>query len=179
MNEKTQRLFFALWPSQQERKAVVDASLAVTGQSSGRVIPRQNLHITLHFIGQANDELKACLHTAAQSTSGKAFKLTLDQFGYFRRAKTFWLGPKTIPAALVALHRDLGDALSPCGFQREQREYQPHVSLIRKCSGAMSSQHGVATPCSLNWTVNEFVLLESVSVEQGVRYRVIERYPLT
>jgi len=174
MKEKTHRLFFALWPSPQERQAVVDGSLAVTGKSSGRVIPPQNLHITLHFIGQVNDELKTCLHTAAQSVSAKAFNLTLDQFGYFKRAKILWLGPMALPDGLVYLQQSLGDALSACGYQAGKREYRPHVSLIRKCSNPVSLQYEVAIP----WSVNEFVLLESVSTEAGVDYQVIQRYPL-
>lgn len=174
MKIKTHRLFFAIWPSQQQRQAVVDGASPVISKSSGRVIPLHNLHITLHFIGQASAEQKACLQTAAQSVSGKAFTLTLDQFGYFKRAKTLWLGSKTVPDDLMRLHRCLSESLSNCGYRGEKREYRPHVSLIRKCPAAMSLQQEVAVP----WSVNEFVLLESVSIEEGVRYQVIERYPL-
>ena len=51
MTKKTNRLFFALWPTEQVRRSIVDAALPLSSQLEGRSIRPQNLHITLHFIG--------------------------------------------------------------------------------------------------------------------------------
>lgn len=174
MTNKTSRLFFALWPSQQVRRSIVDAALPLSSQLEGRVIRPQNLHITLHFIGQVTEETKRCMHTAAQSVSVGSFNVKLDHFGYFKRAKILWIGAKQLPDELVRLHQDLGEALSPCGYKSETRQYNPHVSLMRKCESPKAIQHELAVP----WPVDEFVLVESIQIESGAEYRVIEHYPL-
>ena len=174
MNKKTHRLFFALWPSEQVRRSIADVALPVSSQLEGRVIQPRNLHITLHFIGQVTEETKRCMHTAAQSVSGKSFDVKLDYLGYFKRAKILWIGPKQLPDDLVHLHQSLGEALSFCGYETEERKYNPHVSLMRKCTRPESVPHELA----ISWTIKEFVLVESIQTESGVNYQVIECYPL-
>ncbi len=133
-----------------------------------------NLHITLHFIGNVSEKQMACLHQAAQAISGDSFELTLDHYGYFSKPKVLWMGLKEMPAALKQLHNKLENAFLKCGYQSEKREYSPHVTLMRKLStpGDFSKFHPVL------WSVNNFVLVESVLVDGGVKYEVIESYPL-
>jgi 2'-5' RNA ligase len=172
---KTHRLFFALWLSDLARDSVLEAALPVTRKLDGRNILPHNLHITLHFIGQVSAEVKACMHEAAQTVTGESFSVNLDHFGHFSRAKIFWIGPSTVPAELVRLHDKLGEALSRCGYQCDKRPYNPHVTLMRKCKKISSGQQKF----SISWTVNEFVLVESVQDVSGVNYQVIESYPLS
>jgi 2'-5' RNA ligase len=174
MTKKTNRLFFALWPSEQVRRSIVDASLPLSSQLEGRVIRPQNLHITLHFIGQVTEDIKRCMHISAQTVSVDSFTVKLDRFGYFKRAKILWIGPRQLPDELVRLHQDLGKALSPCGYKSETRQYNPHVSLMRKCARPKAVQNELTIP----WSANEFVLVESIQTESGVDYQVIEHYPL-
>jgi 2'-5' RNA ligase len=114
------------------------------------------------------------MHTAAQSVSGKPFDVKLDHLGYFKRAKILWIGPKQIPDDLVHLHQSLGEALSFCGYETAERKFNPHVSLMRKCVRPESVTHEL----TISWTINEFVLVESIQTGSGVNYQVIERYPL-
>ena len=174
MTKKSHRLFFALWPSGQVRRSIVDTAAPLISQFKGRIIQPQNLHITLRFIGQVTEETKRCMHTAAQSVSGKPFDVKLDHLGYFKRAKILWIGPKQLPDDLVHLHQSLGEALSFCGYETEERKYNPHISLMRKCARPESVPHELA----ISLTINEFVLVESIQTESGVNYQVIERYPL-
>ncbi|MBE9567129.1 MAG: 2'-5' RNA ligase family protein, partial [Proteobacteria bacterium] len=101
------------------------------------------------------------------------FELTLDHFGFFEKAKVFWVAPKTIPSALRKIHASLGDALTSCGYHGETRDYSPHVSLLRKAKSSPLDYPAF----SINWKVKDFVLVESISTEGGVRYEVIARYP--
>jgi len=174
-NLKTRRLFFAFWPSELVRKSVVEAVLPVVRNLRGHVIQPHNLHITLHFIGQVSAEVKACIHEAAQTVTGESFSVNLDYFGHFSRAKILWMGPSTVPAELIRIHDQLGEALERCGYQCDKRPYSPHVTLMRKCKKISSRQQEF----SILWTVNEFVLVESIQDNSGVNYQVIERYPLS
>lgn len=169
------RLFFALWPSELVRQSVINTAMPLARKLDGRIIKRHNLHVTLHFIGQVSEEIKECMHEAAQTVTSESFSVNLDHFGHFSRAKIFCMGANTVPAGLIRLHDQLGEALSKCGYQCDKRPYSPHVTLMRKCKKVSSGQREFSIP----WAVNKFVLVESVQDVSGLNYRVIERYPLS
>ena len=171
---KNHRLFFALWPSDQVRSSIVKTFSQLPQKINGSAMQAENMHITLHFVGSVAEEEKDCLHAAAQSVSAEVFQLELDRFGYFSRAKIFWMGCRELPVELTPLHNKLGAAIENCGYQQEKRAYTPHVTLMRKCSKPGSAQIEFSIP----WSIEEFVLVESVTYKAGVSYQVIEKYPL-
>ena len=138
-------------------------------------MPTRNLHLTLHFIGDVQRDQADCLRRAARRVEGRVFELVIDRRGWFRRARVGWLGATDIPLALAALHGALGARLGDCGFRPEARAFHPHVTVARKLSSGPGP--GIVEP--LGWRVERFALIESVSVEDGVQYRVVETYPLT
>lgn len=172
---KTHRLFFALWPSDQVRQSIVDVFYSLPQKIKGRVMRPHNLHATLHFVGQVTEPTKDCMHVAAQSVNAEAFQLDLDCFGHFPKAKIFWMGTPNPPVQLVLLHKKLGAAIEDCGFNADTRPFSPHVTLMRKHSGPVPAK----TEFSIPWRVEEFVLVESITYKEGVKYQVIEKYPLT
>lgn len=172
--QKTYRLFFALWPTDQVRQSIVEAFSGISPQIKGRVIQPHNLHVTLHFVGQVTESTKGCMHAAARSVEAEAFQLDLDNPGYFPKAKIFWMGAQNIPAQLTLLHKKLGAAIEGCGFNADTRPFSPHVTLMRKSVHPAMKYEDFSIP----WTVDEFVLVESVQDEAGVNYRVLERYSL-
>jgi len=174
VKDKKRRLFFALWPSAKVRQSIVDTAGPLLHEMDARIIAPENFHITLHFIGSVTDAEKDCLHQAARKVIFQPFDLSLDCFGFFDKAKVFWMGMQVAPAELSCLHENLGEALSACDYQPDSRPYSPHVSLLRK-AGKISVEY---QPFSINWHVDEFVLVESVSTTGGVDYRVIEKYSL-
>ena len=91
---------------------------------------------------------------------------------YFDKVKIFWMGCRSTPDELNILHHHLGDALAACDYQADNRPYAPHLTLMRKLikPGKLESFN------SISWNINNFVLVESVSVECGVRYEVIKKY---
>jgi len=169
---KTHRLFFALWPSPQVRSNIEKAVHPVLHDLHGRITPIHDLHMTLHYVGSSTDEMRDCLHEAATSIKFTPFQLSLDHFGYFKKARVMWMGVNAIPAELDCLQKDLGDALSGCEFHGDKRPYTPHVSLVKKCTDPVQLYEGGAVV----WTVEDFVLVESVPCDRGVTYQVLERY---
>jgi 2'-5' RNA ligase len=167
-------LFFALWPSDQVRQSIIETFSTVSISDNYRVTQPENLHITLHFVGQVSPEVKDCLHNAAHSINHKPFLINLDCLGYFNRAKIFWMGSNSVPVELTQLHHSLDASLARCGYKSESREYEPHVTLMRKCMAPVNTAKDFIIP----WLVDEFVLVESISGPNGVNYKVIEKYPL-
>lgn len=172
---KQHRVFFALWPSDDVRDAIVSRfSQSPQAAAKARQVVPHNLHVTLHFIGNVTQQQKDCLHQAACSLKADAFTLALDRYGHFYQARVFWLGCNQLPDALKQLHARLAEVFANCGYTAEKRPYAPHVTLIRK----LLKPGLIIPPEPVIWPVHDFVMVESITNQEGVLYRVIERYPL-
>lgn len=167
------RLFFALWPDENVRQEISNC-LKLLPANSGRVVPRYNWHMTLHFIGNTTFAEKDCLHSQAKKIKAKPFDLRIDCVGYFKKPKVFWLGCQQPPGALFELQKNLGMLISECDYRPETRPYSPHVSVVRK----VIEKPAMTSLDSIDWHVDRYVLIESVAEANGVRYRVVEEYAL-
>jgi len=127
-----ERLFFALWPDQTTRQRLVEISQLVASGAQGKVIAKDNLHLTLVFVGEVNQDLKPCLLKAAAAISGPPFTLVVETLSYQPRNQILWLGASQVPPALQTLVAGLNAQLGPCGYRPETRPYQAHITLMRK-----------------------------------------------
>ncbi|MCW8888848.1 MAG: RNA 2',3'-cyclic phosphodiesterase [Gammaproteobacteria bacterium] len=172
---KKRRLFFALWPDHHVRQQIDTLNRQLPSpEQGGRLMSSANLHLTLYYIGSVNEREVICLKRAAERVAGRGFKLALNRLGYFKRPKVLWLGCKEIPDQYGELLNLLSEEIAQCGFKIEVEGKQPHVTLRRKVSKP-ETDTGIET---IEWQVEQFVLVESVSVEGGVQYQVVESYPL-
>ena len=166
------RLFFALWPEDELRTRIVRATRAEVRGTGGKPTPPENLHMTLHFLGAVPDELIAPLIERVSVLPLDPFDLTLDQYGYWQRARTLWLGLQETPPALAELARDLGRISDELGLPRQRRAFIPHMTLARKVNRLTPRD----PPRSMHWPVNEFVLIESVLGGRHSRYTILEHF---
>ncbi len=170
-----ERLFFALWPTSPVRRAIHQAFVAQANLARhGRAVSPANLHMTLHFLGNVPAQRIDCFIEQAANTAGQRFSLHLDQFGYFARPRVAWMGCHHVPEPLQHLQQQLGVNISRCGFEPEARKYRPHITLARKAGTRprYSSFH------PLRWDVDDFVLVNSIATESGVKYQVRNRFKL-
>jgi len=171
----TQRLFFAIWPDAAlQRRWHALAELPAHRAQSGRRTPRENLHVTLAFLGSVSAERRACLERAADAIRAASFELTLDRLGSFRRGGVWWLAPSELPPASLDLVAQLKSAQEACGLVPESRAYRAHITLardVRRCPPPMSI-------ASIVWPVRDFVLVQSKPGEGGSRYQALRTWPL-
>lgn len=170
-NPETRRLFLALWPDDEVRRAVADLAGTVPG---GQPVQAQNLHLTLVFLGATTAERLGCYEAALRDLEVPSLSLTLDRFGYFPRPRTLWLGASRTPAVLVRLVEELNRRLQTCGFTPEKRPFRVHVTLARKHPGPAPVEPVAEPPC---WAVDHIALCESVNRADGVHYQVLRRWP--
>lgn len=174
----TRRVFFALWPDDSARQQIIHAfRQSVFASQPGRPVSAENLHLTLHYMGQLALPLIEELKQAAAQIKPAEFSLSLDHFGSFPAAGVLWLGSSQHPESLAGLHQALARQLLAAAIQPERRAFQPHITLLRHY------RHTITEEASLlerpfSWVVKRFALLESVSSEQGVVYRPLAVYPL-
>lgn len=161
----SQRLFFALWPDAAVRAALErHAQACAAGQ--GRVVARQNLHLTLVFIGNVAASGRACLEQAAAAVRCPPFELVLDRYGHFPRPQVYWLGTGQPSPMLLRLVSRLREAQSDCGLAPEPRPFRAHVTLARK----VRRPPPAVDPRPLHWPVDRFVLVRSRTLPEGPVY---------
>lgn len=178
---KSLRVFFAFWPDTE-----VAARLHALAQSqhqrlNGRVMREDTLHCTLVFIGNVETERLSDLQAAADGIRLPGFGVTFDQSGCWRHNQIAYLGMQQVPEALKCLQGDLVTRLKTSGFNIEQREYRPHITLLRKadCTAAKAgaTKENPATE-PVDWAVRDFVLVRSSMSANGSRYEQIGQWPL-
>lgn len=164
-------MFFALWPDETTRAALAKGTRRAVRASGGRPTRRDNLHITIAFLGGLTPvEIDRARDVPPIETG--PFELVLNTLGHWTRSRILWLAPSERPDALMSLERLLWDGLLASGFEREPKLFTPHVTLCRR-SRAVEE---VVKP--VRWQATRLTLLESVPVDRGVRYEPIEDWPL-
>jgi 2'-5' RNA ligase len=168
----TERLFFALWPGASQREALSTVQQALP-PGRGRLVHREDLHITLAFLGDVDAPRRSCAEETADGVRVVPFDLMLDRFGCFPRSRVLWCGSSARPQPLLALVHALNGGLIGCGFRLERRPFHPHATLARK-SRPLPAR---ALEAPIDWPVSAFSLVTSVPRERP-RYRVLRTWPL-
>lgn len=170
-----QRLFFALWPAPDVAEALHRQAVALARACGGRALARDNLHLTLAFLGDQPDsavETLAGCGTAA-AAPGMPFRFVLDALGYWKRNQLLWAGCTAVPEALTTLAATLQTGLVDAGFTLERRAFAPHVTLVRHAGNAPEG-----TLAAAEWEVSALCLVASVRSRYGAAYRVLREFSL-
>lgn len=141
----------------------------------GKAMRPDTLHTTLVFLGDVAAHRLEALKLAAEEVEGEAFELSFDRGRYWGHNHIVYAAPSVVPAPLPQLVHDLEQRLRVHRFRFDHREYKPHVTLLRH-----AQWRDVPLPemSAVTWRVREFVLVQSLSDEQGAHYEVLARFPL-
>lgn len=169
------RLFFALWPAPDVRAALEAAAAPVREHCSGSLVPVDNFHITLRFMGNvAEDRLEALLG-AGDAATGRQFDLPLERVGFWDKPAVVWLGPRNPGDELLRLVANLNTELESAGFGPDPRPYRPHLTLLRK---AERGPEQLYLDRRVTWPVANFSLIESETRPDGPVYTPLKTWPL-
>ncbi len=95
----------------------------------------ENLHLTLHFFGEIDQETLEKLKVSVLSIKGcqRPFQVEVKGLGAFPnpyRPRVIWLGLKP-RGQLEQLHRAIEPCLSQAGLTTDSRPYSPHLTIGR------------------------------------------------
>lgn len=166
------RLFFALWPDDASRRALAAEAQSLSARCGGYPLPAENLHITLAFLGSVDTLQLAALIDFTQRWPTLTGEWTLDRFGHFPQPRIVWAGSQAPNPALSVLHEALWSRLPSHGFVPPQREFTPHVSLIRQADRAAPDSR---LPAPILWRFDHLALVESQLGDGGSHYRTLAR----
>ena len=168
------RAFFALWPSDAERDALCAWAQACHALSGGRLVQRENLHVTVAFLGDIGRSRLPELGPIAERSLAAPFELILDRIGYWPHNRIVYAAAASLPAPLAALTAALTLRLSRAGFRTEERPYFAHVTLLR---AARQAPAGVRV-APLRWPVDAIALMQSAHCAGQLVYRPLGRWTL-
>ncbi len=169
----TSQLFFALWPDDETRQALVRLSQSIEAKDFKPVQPH-NFHVTLVFLGQVDKDAELLLKQSVTGITAQPFKLTFDSLSYWSKPKILCLTcQQPAPETAMVLVTELEDCASLCGLRTDTRPYTPHITLAR---------HAQYLPDvkiePIVWRAEAFCLVKSCSEPDGVYYKVIQQWPL-
>jgi RNA 2',3'-cyclic 3'-phosphodiesterase len=181
----TRRLFFALWPDEAQRTALVQATDGVVRGCGGRSVPLENLHLTLAFLGAVPESRVALLssvgHRAASAFAARALPLaaTLSSFAHWAKPQVLVVLAREEQGArgasgLATLAAMLVSESAAAGFSPDLKPFRAHVTVARKVTRAPDGARMHEVP----WMFAGFELLESRTLASGPVYSVLESHLL-
>lgn len=167
------RVFFALWPHADERRALAAWQIMLERTCGGRAMRAEYLHATLVFLGDVAVERLEALQLAAQEVRSAPFSLVLDVAHYWGHNRIVFAAPTYVPPELSLLVNDLEQSLRRHHFKFDARSYKPHVTLLRK---ARWNDTPLPRMPAVTWKISDFALVGSMPNEQGSHYEVLARF---
>lgn len=117
------------------KNALVDAQRTIEASGADvKSVERENIHITLRFLGEIPEVQTVRVADAVRSMEFKPIKLSFEGVGVFpssARPSVIWAGVTgEVPEVLYILTK-LEKMLEDLGFEPERRGFQPHLTLCR------------------------------------------------
>ncbi len=153
------------------------------GVPGARWMEREQLHLTLRFIGEVDGRDAAAVDDALAQIKSPCFTLELRGVGEFggKTPRALWAGVRE-ENAVTHLQRKIESALQRTGVPPEERKFKPHVTLARLRAAPTGRVIDFLADHALYgsgpFDVNAFVLYSSKPTPNGSLYRVERAYGL-
>ena len=146
----TRRLFIGItFPDEAADALVADQAALSPHLKTGRASSRENLHLTLIFLGEVDEDVERRVRDAVQATAAASSPLTLSlgdlgSFDHHNRL-VLWRGIQSGAGLdeLRSLQARLVEELLDRGVGFEDRAYRPHATLVRNARLEGREPHGV------------------------------------
>ncbi len=161
------RLFLAIWPPDEVLDRLAD--MERPKDQGVKWVPQENLHITLRFLGDADeaevvDRLDEVLLPAATAVVGPAFDLLGERS---------LITPVTGVDELAAV---VQQAVRGLGTEPERRRFQGHITVARLARNARP-RRSAGRRFDATFDVTEVALVESTLRDTGAVYDTVATWP--
>jgi len=165
-------------------KDVVEEAFAPWREAfpKARWVPRENLHVTLKFLGRTWPRLDVWVPEQVEEAAADVsrFSARLRSAGSFpsaRRGRALWAGfedTKQISNLAAEIERALADE-----FPTEKRPFHPHLTVARSDPPLKLPAAYTRTELESHaWDVDHVVLFRSYLGRPAPRYEPLARFPL-
>lgn len=164
----------AAFPNKITQKRLAQKAEELHTTCGGRIIKTHHIHLTLIFLGNINTDRIDTLLETMKRISVKKFELELNKISYWKHNQIVFAGAVHYPDELFVLVESLKNSLTEAGFLFDNRDYKPHVTLIKKASHLANDQ--LIKP--ILWHINKWHLVQSKPGQKGVDYISLAHWPL-
>ncbi len=149
-----------------------------------RLVPEQNLHVTLKFLGSVEESTLPTLESILKEAAARhsSFRLNVKSAGYFKNSCWVGIEPQETLSKLV---QELNTAASALGVLNENKPYVPHVTVARFGKSSVDIKSRLLPILEQysdqEWgtiQVEKICLYRSDTLAEGARYTVISEATL-
>ena len=188
MPEKLIRTFIAIdTPETVSEVALLLKSSVKANQKAVKWVRKENIHITLRFIGPTApgevDKINRLLREISGQNSD--LSLTVSGTGCFpkkERPRILWLGVDGDVAELKLLVEMINSEMDQLGYPQEERNYSPHITIGRirypqkvtpDVTDFLSAQYE-----PISWNIPKIILYQSELLPSGAIYSILGTHNL-
>ena len=184
------RTFFCFPLEESVRKELTKFRSGVSSPARVKWVNTENLHITVKFLGDIKKGSKDEIISRAKEAVSPfgPFCFTINKLGAFpdiSYPKVVWLGSSCTPESMKKLHKRLEESLENLGFEKEDREYIPHITLgrtkdkdNRKVKDFGKNLESSEFPKSMEVRLDRLVLMKSELKRSGPVYERVGQVSL-
>jgi len=177
------RLFIAIELNDEMKDAFEDIQDAMWDAGmDGRFTSRENLHLTLAFIGEYGDADR--VREVVEGIKVRPFRISPDGIGAF--GDLWWAGIKVAASSggaepLIGLAKRVRRALSDADIPFDRKSFTPHITLVRRAENAGRDEVAEAVAEVMErvkgteMTVSSISLMRSDRGRNGMIYTCIGR----
>lgn len=168
----TARLFFALWPDEALREALIQFAWPWRKSVKAHWVPPELYHITLAFLGEVPVAQTGRLMELAAPLPLPPCELVLQSIEYWPNPRVLCLAAAETPEPLERLVEAINGVAAQLGLPAERRPYRPHLTVARHARNGPTAE----TLAPLTWPVRDYCLVESRLTPTGPVYTVLRRF---
>ncbi len=173
------RLFIAIEIPQNIKENICEIRKTIYGV---KWTPREQLHITIKFIGEVQENEQALIRERLAEIKWSSFTITLNGTGFFpssRKPRILWMGIER-SENLFELKQKIDLALSDLGINTENRDFTPHLTLARLSGNKQTDISKMIERFSsigqFTVQVDSFILFSSLLTSKGAVHEIIQEY---
>lgn len=142
----------------------------------GNFTRKENLHLTLVFIGEMPESHLNIIKEAMDKVQGEKFNLSISKFGKFRNRdeSLYWCGIEG-NEMLIKVQKNLAYNLKNSGISIDNKPFKPHITLGRRCimkEGFSEEQFKNKIP-NMSMTAEKISLMKSERINGKLVYTEI------
>jgi len=183
------RLFIALPVSKKIKYRIESLQKelnAVLKESNIRWISPENMHITLVFLGNVeNNEVTKIIKAVEDAAFySESFEVEVKGVGVFpklRRPRVIWIGCVDDKDQILYLKKAIDNELNKLGYIKEKRKFNAHITIGRIKQANYKEVENVLNNTEEAFgkmEISEVRLIESFLSPAGAKYNVIENIQL-
>jgi RNA 2',3'-cyclic 3'-phosphodiesterase len=149
-----------------------------------RWVPIEQLHLTLRFIGEVDEETLTAIQAALSRVASEPFTIALQQIGHFpphRQPRVLWVG-LSAGEQLNRLQQQVEATLQTAGVAPDDRPFSPHITLARlretPAAPVLSYEQRHKDFHCPPFAARAFHLYESRLSAKGATHTPLRSYPL-